>query len=139
MTTSVTTQWTKGMSFESNIDNHLIAIDSAVQFGGENKGPSPKKLLLSGLAGCTGMDVISILQKMRQEMSFFNIIIDAEMTEEHPKYYNKIQITYQFKKSDNLDNSKVDRAIELSQKQYCGVAFMFRHFAAITHKVEYLD
>lgn len=139
MKTSVSTQWTQGMSFESNIDNHKIAIDSAVQFGGQDKGPSPKKLLLTGLAGCTGMDVVSILQKMRQEMSFFNIIVEADMTEEHPKYYNKITIKYQFKKSDNLDSAKVDRAIELSQQQYCGVAFMFRHFAAITHEVEYLD
>lgn len=139
MKTSVSTQWTQGMSFESNIDNHKIAIDSAVQFGGQDKGPSPKKLLLTGLAGCTGMDVVSILQKMRQEMSFFNIIVEADMTEDHPKYYNKINIKYQFKKSDNLDSTKVDRAIELSQQQYCGVAFMFRHFAAITHEVEYLD
>ncbi|MBK8808876.1 MAG: OsmC family protein [Bacteroidales bacterium] len=137
--TSVITEWKNGMHFSSIIDGHQLNIDAHKDFGGEDLGPSPKKLLLSGLAGCTGMDVVSILKKMKLNLTFFNIIVNADLTEEHPKFYKNIEIVYQFKKTDNLSDEKVKRAIELSQEQYCGVAHMFRQFATITHNIEYLD
>lgn len=139
MKTEVTTEWTSGMNFISDIDDHKIVVDAKAEFGGEDKGPTPKKLLLSGLAGCTGMDVISVLKKMRQKYTFFNIKIEAEMTEEHPKYYNAFHITYLFKKADGLDEAKVKRAVELSQDRYCGVSYMFKQFASLDYSIEYVD
>lgn len=128
--------WTGGMSFESEIDNHKIIADAAAKFGGQDKGPRPKPLLLLSLAGCTGMDVISLLQKMRVEIEDLKIEVSGELTEEHPKYYHKIDLIYRFK-GEGIDRNKVEKAVNLSQDKYCGVSAMLKKVAEISYTIEY--
>ena len=90
------------------------------------------------LAGCTGMDVISILKKMKVHPDDFNVDVEAKMTDEHPKYYNRFKITYTFKGKD-LPIKKIEKAVDLSQDRYCGVSEMFRGKAVIEHVITIED
>jgi len=135
---TVTTRWKENMEFESEIDSHAITIDAQAEHGGSGKGPSPKKLLLSALAGCTGMDVVSILKKMKVSFSSLSIQVDAQMTEDHPKHYSEFLITYNFTGTD-ADIDKLRKAIELSQDKYCGVSHMFRQFAKVNYDIIVTD
>lgn len=128
----------EGMSFEVEVNGHKFMIDADEKVGGKNLGPRPKPLVLAGLGGCTGMDVVSILRKMRVEPEFFNIVVSAESTEEHPKYYNKIHLEYQFRGKD-LQMDKLEKAVNLSKERYCGVSEMLRHAAEITSEIKILD
>ncbi len=128
----------EGMSFEVEVNNHKFMIDATEEVGGKDRGPRPKALTLASLGGCTGMDVISILRKMRIEPDYFNVSVAAETTDEHPKYYNKIHITYSFKGKD-LPMAKLEKAIDLSQNRYCGVTTMLNKAAEITHEIKILD
>jgi putative redox protein len=127
-----------GMSFEVAVDNHKFMIDATPEVGGKDRGPRPKPLVLAALGGCTSMDVISILGKMRIVPDYFNVAVSAEITDEHPKYYNKIHLTYQFKGKD-LPLDKLEKAINLSQDRYCGVTAMLNKVAEITHEIQILD
>jgi len=131
--------WIEGMAFENTIDGHKFTVDAVEKFGGKDKGPTPKPLLLASLSGCTGMDVVSILKKMKQEFSWFNIKVEGDLGEEHPKTFENIRLTYQFKASDNLDDAKVRKAVTLSQDQYCGVSAMLKKVSNLTWEIEYLD
>lgn len=130
--------WQDGMAFEADVNGFKISLDAVPEVGGKNLGPRPKPLLLVSLAGCTGMDVISILKKMRIEPSYFNISVEGDMTEEHPKYYKSMHIIYEFK-GDNLPVDKLEKAINLSQDRYCGVSALLRKGAEITHEIRILD
>ena len=77
--------WLEGMAFENSTDGFKFTVDAAKEFGGKNKGPKPKLLLLNALAGCTGMDVVSILSKMKQELSWFNVRVEGDLGDEHPR------------------------------------------------------
>lgn len=136
---TVDTLWLGGMAFENSIDGHKFIVDAAEEFGGKNKGPKPKPLLLNSLAGCTGMDVVSILGKMKQKLSWFNVRVEGDLGNVHPKTYQTIRLTFQFKKSDNLDDSKVRKAVSLSQDQYCGVSEMLKKASDLSWEIEYLD
>ncbi len=133
------TLWKDGMAFENTANGHTFMVDAADKFGGRDTGPRPKTLMLNALAGCTGMDVISILRKMKQEFTWFNIKADGSLGKTHPKVYTDIHLTFQFKKADNLDDKKVRKAITLSQDSYCGVAAMLKKACPVTWEVEYLD
>ena len=124
------------MSFESEINNHIIIADADPKFGGEDKGPRPKPLLLISLAGCTGMDVISLLKKMRVEIDDLKIEVSGELTEEHPKYYHKIDLVYRIKGKE-INKKKVEKAVNLSQEKYCGVTAMLKKVADISYTIEY--
>ncbi len=130
--------WKEGMAFESIMDGHKIIIDAMPEVGGKDLGPRPKPLMLLALAGCTGMDVISILEKMKQKPSWFNVKVEADQTEVHPKYYSKMTVIYQFKKEDNLDKDKVEKAVMLSQERYCGVSALLSKAIELDHRIEYL-
>jgi putative redox protein len=134
MTHTVVTQWKENMAFTTIIGNHYFTIDAQPENGGRDEGPSPKKLLLSALAGCTGMDVVGILQKMRVNLKSLTIHIDAEMTEEHPKHYNQFHIKYVFS-GNQLEQEKLEKAVQLSQEKYCGVSYMFRQFAELKSEI----
>lgn len=134
MNNKVDIKWTGDMAFEADVNGFKLTIDADEKVGGQNKGPRPKPLTLASLGGCTGMDVISILKKMRIEPSYFNVEVDGELTEEHPKYYHKIHITYTLK-GENLDREKVEKAVNLSQERYCGVSELLRKGAAITSSI----
>ncbi len=113
---SAKVQWKQGMAFDVELQDHHFVIDGYREFGGENRGPSPKALLLAGLAGCTGMDVVAILRKMRQSWDSFYLEVDAETADSHPSIYTDIHISYVFK-SDDLDRSKVERAVSLTREK----------------------
>jgi len=133
----ISTKWNGGMSFENNIDGHQLIVDTTSEFGGQNLGSSPKKLLLAGLTGCTGMDIVSILQKMRQPLTNFELHVEADLSSEHPKVYSDIVLQYKFKISDNLDKDKVDKAVKMSQDTYCGVAAMLRKGSNLVFEIVY--
>jgi putative redox protein len=123
-----------GMNFTTLINGHSIIVDLAKTGGGNDEGTSPKILMLVSLAGCTGVDVVSILNKGRVKFADFSVTVDAHLTEEHPKIYDDVTITYNIKvnKSDEI---KVEKAVILSQDKYCGVSEMFRAFAKLSHKI----
>ncbi|MBX2888181.1 MAG: OsmC family protein [Ferruginibacter sp.] len=131
----VTTQHNTGMKFTSDIDNFSILMDSSEN--GLPGGPSPKKLMLASLAGCTGIDVVSILTKMQVSYSEFNITTIARLTTEHPKIYDNIKIIYKVK-VDEINHQKFKRAVDLSIEKYCGVMAMYRHFAKIETEIVFL-
>ena len=136
---STDTTWLDGMAFENTANGHKFVVDAEEQFGGEDRGPQPKLLLLNALAGCTAMDVVSMLRKMKQNLSWFNVKVEADLGEEHPKTYTSIRLTYQFRKSDDLDDAKVRKAASLSQDRYCGVSAMLQKATKVSWDVEYLD
>jgi putative redox protein len=131
----VITDWVEKMQFDSNIGGHHIILDAAPEVGGEDKGPRPKELMLASLAGCTGMDVISILNKMKVNVENFSIDIEAEVTEEHPKHYTSMHIIYKFKGKD-LDYDKLKKAVDLSQDKYCGVSAVYRKAMQLTYEIQ---
>ncbi|MEE4259332.1 MAG: OsmC family protein [Bacteroidales bacterium] len=130
----VNIDWSGDMAFTAEVNGFTLNIDADEKVGGKNTGPRPKPLLLAGLGGCTSMDVISILGKMRVVPDAFNVEVEAEQTEEHPKYYNKIHLKYIFKGKD-LPMDKLEKAVNLSQERYCGVSLMLGKAAEITHEI----
>jgi putative redox protein len=109
------------MAFEVHLDGFNFTIDAGAKVGGQGKGPQPKGLTLVSLAGCTAMDVISILKKMRVDPDHFEVGTEGKLTGEHPKKFTDITIKYEFKGKD-LPLDKIKRAIELSMENYCGVS-----------------
>jgi putative redox protein len=131
---SVNVKWNGKMSFISEIDGHEIVIDAKEDVGGGNKGPRPKPLILTALGGCTGMDVASILTKMRVPFESLNVKVDGELTEEHPKHYYEIKVTYELTGKDlNLDS--IRKAVDLSEERYCGVSHMLRKALKISNQI----
>ena len=131
MTNHITTTWLGDMKFEStNPSGHNLFIDAGPESGGKSEGYRPKALMLSGLAGCSGLDVASLIKKMKLEVSNFKIEIDANLTEEHPKYYDKVEMNFHFY-GENLNEKKLQKAVDLSIEKYCGVMEMFRQFADV--------
>ncbi len=131
---SVTTTWTSGMAFDSVVGNHHITLDSGQEFGGMDRGPNPKPLLLTSLGGCTGMDVVSLLKKMRIEFDSFSVTTEAEVSDEHPKFYTRVHLVYELTGKD-LPPDKVKKAVDLSQERYCGVSEMLRKAAELTYEI----
>ncbi|PTX60568.1 putative redox protein [Kordia periserrulae] len=131
MAHKVTTQWKGNMLFETdNPSGKTVFIDTSPENGGNNEGLAPKALMLSSLAGCSGLDVVSILKKMKVVVDDFKMEASGELTEEHPKYYHTVTLDYHFY-GRNLDEKKIQRAVDLSVETYCGVMEMFRRFAKV--------
>lgn len=126
--------WKDGMAFEAHLDGFNFTIDSHEMFGGRNLGPMPKGLTLSSLAGCTAMDVISILGKMRVKVDSFEVVTDAVLTDEHPKKFTEIIIKYIFK-GENIPLEKVQNAVILSLESYCGVSATLAPVVKISHQI----
>ena len=131
---SINSVYQSGMSFKTGINGHDIIIDLDKAAGGNDLGTSPKILMLVSLAGCTGLDVVSILNKMKVKFSDFAINIEAHQTEIDPKIYDEVAITYTIK-VNKADEAKVEKAVGLSQDKYCGVSEMFRAFAKLSNKI----
>ena len=119
-----TAVWNGNMSFTGTTDSgHAIIVDTDPAIGGENKGARPMELIALGLAGCTAMDVISILKKKQQDVTQFEVQVDAPRSSEHPKVFTRAVITY-IVKGKSLDENALLRAIELSATKYCPAQFM---------------
>lgn len=130
MSLSSSVSWRDGMTFDAELDGFKFAIDADPKFGGREAGPKPKGLTLTSLAGCTAMDVISMLGKMRLEPSRFDVQASGELTDEHPKRFSTITVRYIFEGED-LDEGKLRKAVSLSEQRYCGV------FATLRGNVEF--
>lgn len=124
----------EALSFSVELQGHNFTVDSDADFGGTDRGPRPKALLLAGLAGCTGMDVASMLGKMKMHYDSFAVEVDATQTDEHPKVYKTIHLRYLFA-GDALDRSKVQKAVDLSLEKYCGVSAMLSKTAKIEFEI----
>lgn len=123
----------KGLTFTAKGDtNHWITMDGPEKLGGSDAGSRPKELVLMALAGCTGSDVVSILQKKRVNLSDFEINITAQQTESHPKVFSHVDLEYVFYGKD-IKEKDVERAIELSTQTYCGVSAMLQKAMTINH------
>lgn len=131
---SVNTNWKGNMAFEADVNGHKFMIDADEKVGGQDQGPRPKPLMLAALAGCTGMDVISILKKMRVELDDFDVDVQAESSDEHPVSYTKMHIKYTFKGKD-LPLDKIEKAVNLSQDRYCGVSDFYKKVIPLTHEI----
>jgi len=137
MTNKITTSWKGNMLFESdNPTGQTVLMEAGSDFGGEGKGLSPKAMMLSSLAACSGLDVISLLKKMRAEITDYKMEVTGELTEEHPKYYHTVHVDYHFYGSD-LKEDKITKAVTLSIDRYCGVMEMFRKFSKVTTKIHF--
>lgn len=138
MTNTVKTTWKGNMQFESTNPGGNLMIDADAEVGGNGEGYRPKALMLSSLAGCSGLDVVSLLEKMRAQVDEFTIDVEANLTEEHPKFYDKVKVTYNFYGSD-FQKDKIEKSVKLSVDRYCGVMEMFRKFAEITTEIKYFE
>lgn len=133
-TNHITTKWLGKMAFEStNPSGHNLRIDASPDDGGEGSGFRPKALMLSSLAGCSGLDVAMLIKKMKLEVDDFQIETIAHLTEEHPNYYDEVMVEYHFY-GGNLNEAKLQRAVNLSVEKYCGVMEMFRRFSKMEIK-----
>lgn len=132
---TVTTKWLGNMAFESEVNGHKIVIDAIPEVGGEDRGPRPKPFMLLALGGCTGMDVVSILGKMRVQVDNFRVIVEGTLTEEHPKHFYKMHVIYEFAGKD-LPLDKLQKAIELSEERYCGVSAVYKKAMGITSEIK---
>jgi len=130
----VSTKWLENMAFESEINGHKVIVDAKTEVGGQDLGPRPKPFMLAALGGCTGMDVVSILKKMRVDFKGLNVIVEGEMTEEHPRYYKKMHVIYEVE-GENLPMDKIQKAVKLSEDQYCGVSAVYRKVIEITSEI----
>jgi len=134
MKDTVTIQHRENMSFSARVNGHEMILDSSREFGGKNEGPRPTSLMMIALAGCTAMDVVSILKKMKVQFDDFKVEVEGNITEEHPKHFDHMHIKYFFRGKE-IPPEKVNTAISLSQEKYCGVSFSYRLAMKITHEV----
>ena len=133
---NLSVNWVDGMLMVGKSHSgHSITMDGPIEIGGENLGVRPMEMLLLGVAGCTMIDVVTTLKKMRQDLSHCETKINAERANEHPKVFTDIHIHFIIKGKD-LDSKKVDKAIKLSAEKYCSASIMLGKTAKITHDFE---
>lgn len=126
--------WADGMRFvHRSASGHAVVTDAPVDKGGGGTAPSPMELVVLGLIGCTGVDVVSILKKMRQPLESCEVEAASERAEDHPRVYTRIRVTYTLR--GDLDPKKVRRAVELSAQTFCSVSAMLRGTTEITSEI----
>jgi putative redox protein len=134
MEKQISVVWKGNMAFEARIDEYKVMMDAGPVSGGQHQGPTPKPFLMASLGGCTGMDVISLARKMRQEVESLEIIITGSIADEHPMKYNAIHMIFQFTGKD-LDAEKLQKAVDMSQDKYCGVAATLKDSVKLTYEI----
>jgi len=130
----VSTRWLENMAFESEINGHKIIIDATPDVGGNDLGPRPKPFMLAALGGCTAMDVVSILTKMRVDFKSLNVIVEGSLTEEHPRHYYKMHVIYEMEGKD-LPMDKIQKAVSLSAERYCGVTAVYKKVIELSSEI----
>jgi putative redox protein len=135
---TVTANWLGNMAFEAEVNGHTIVLDAIPEVGGENRGPRPKPLMLVALAGCTAMDVISILKKMRVPVEKFTVRVQGDLTDEHPKHFYKMHVVFEFT-GKNLPMDKLKKAVKLSEDQYCGVSAVYKKTMELTSEIKMFE
>jgi putative redox protein len=132
---NVNVTWHAPMRFDGEAeDGTRLVMDALPQHGGTGAGPSPMQTVLIAVAGCTGMDVVSMLSKMRAPLERLAIAVAAERATEHPKVFTKIHLRYEFSGS-NLQREQVEKAVTLSMDKYCSVSAMLKKAAAVTYEI----
>lgn len=134
----VITSFGDGMASAAAIGNHQVIMDTTPDNGGTDTGPGPKRLMLASLAGCTGIDIVSILTKMKVNYSDLSIDTEGTLSDDHPKIYRHVKITYKIKLEKEEDRAKMEKAVTLSEDKYCGVMAMFRSFATMEREITWL-
>lgn len=134
----INAEWIGDMAFETELNGHKLITDAAEDAGGHNLGPRPKILLLAGLAGCTGMDVVSILRKMHVPFEKCNVVVEGDARDEDPKYYERMHVIYGFT-GKNLPMEKLQKAVQLSEEKYCGVGALYRKAIEVTSEIRILE
>jgi len=130
-----TVRWAGKMTFIGKAGtNHLVPMDTAPEFDGDNSATKPLELLLIALGGCTGMDIVPLLRKMRQDVTAVELNISAERSEENPKVYTRIDLEYVVT-GKALAEEKVGRAIDLSQEKYCSVSAMLKKACPVNYTI----
>ncbi|MBF6058138.1 MULTISPECIES: OsmC family protein [Thiomicrorhabdus] len=128
-----------GMAFDATASTgHTVRMDAAPEIGGENTGPRPMEMVLMGLGGCTGIDVVMMLQKLKQDIKDVQIEIESERSEDIPKVYTKIHVHFKVFGTD-LNEKKVQRAVDLSAEKYCSVSKMLEKTAQMSHDFEIIE
>jgi putative redox protein len=132
----ITANWVDALAFDATSDNgHTVRMDTTVEGGSMDSGMSPKKMVLAGLCGCSGMDVVDILKKMKIDFTKVEVSAEAEQTDEHPKTFKFINLVYRADVAAE-DVDKLQRAVTLSMDKYCGVSAMLAKHCPINHTVE---
>jgi putative redox protein len=131
---TITANWLGGRAFEGNVGGHRIVVDTPVEKGGGNLGPSPKQLMLLSLAGCTGIDIAIIASKMKLDVTKLEITVEGELTEEHPRFYRRMHVVYEFTGKD-LRLDKLQKAVELSEEKYCGVSAVYKKVVEMSSEI----
>ena len=134
MKQSIKASWKGDLAFETELNGHKLVMDAPEEGGGHDLGPRPKILMLAALAGCTGMDVVSILGKMRVPIDKCDVHVEANMTDEHPKLYDKMHVIYEFT-GKNLPPEKLEKAVRMSEETYCGVGALYRKAIELTSEI----
>ena len=133
----ITAEWKGGMTFESDDPGgKTVIMDTEIEGSDERFGISPKAAMLSALASCSGLDVVSVLEKMKVTDYEFKMDVEGELTQEHPKYFHKVKIDYHFTGKD-LNQKKIKKSVDLSVEKYCGVMEMFRRFAEVSIEIHH--
>ena len=129
-------KWVEGMTFIGESESgHAVVMDAASDVGGRNLGPRPMEMLLLGTGGCSSIDVMLILQKMRQQVSDCHVEIEAERAASEPKVFTKIHLHFVVKGRD-IKAEAVEKAVKLSAEKYCSASIMLGATAAMTHDFE---
>jgi len=132
-------RWLKPMGFVAETGSgHSVVMDGSPDHGGRDLGPRPMEMLLVGLGGCSSFDVVSILQKSKQEVVDCDVLIDAERATEAPKIFTKINMHFVVTGKD-IKQKQVDRAVKLSAEKYCSASIMLGQAAEITHSFEVIE
>ena len=136
---NISVNWVDGMLMVGKSHSgHSITMDGPPEIGGDNLGVRPMEMLLLGVAGCTMIDVVTTLKKMRQDLTNCETKLSAERADEHPKVFTDIHIQFILKGQD-LDSKKVEKAITLSAEKYCSASIMLGKTASITHDFEIVE
>ena len=136
---NISVNWVDGMLMVGKSHSgHSITMDGPPEIGGDNLGVRPMEMLLLGVAGCTMIDVVTTLKKMRQELTHCETKVNAERADDHPKVFTDIHIQF-LVKGNSLDSKKVEKAITLSAEKYCSASIMLGNTASISHDFEILE
>lgn len=132
----IETQWMGKMQFNSLVNGHTVVMDAPERAGGEDSGPIPKPFILTALSGCTGMDIIALLRKSKNEVTSLDIDVVGELSKEAPMQYIAIHLDYNFKGDESNKDAALD-AVTQSQEKYCGVSSMLKKIMPVTWNVIY--
>lgn len=129
-------KWDGQMSFQSQMREHVLVMDAKKEHGGQNMGPTPKELVLSGIVGCTAMDVVALLKKFKEPFTEFFVSAEASMTEGHPVIFKEVHLLFEVNGSSEVKADQVLKAVSLSMNKYCGVSAMISKASPIFYKIQ---